>query len=84
MERNEFLKVCQKVSMLPDGVMHTKKWVRKNLKVTYEDNEYYPEYLEIRFKNGTPQNIAVIHELKANCRLCVPLELVEKLINESE
>lgn len=82
MERNEFLKMCQKVSTLPEGVMHTKKWVRKNLKVTYDNNEYYPEYLKIQFKNGAPQNIAVIHELRANCRICVPLDLVEKLTTE--
>ena len=84
MERNEFLKKCQKMSMLPDGIMHTKKDAPKELRVIYNGTEYYPEYLEIKFDNGKVRNIAVLHELKANCRLCVPLELVEKLINESE
>jgi hypothetical protein len=79
MERNDFLKMCQKVSMLPDGVMHTKKNVPKELRVIYDGIEYYPEYLEIKFKEGVTQNIAVIHELQANCRMCVPLDLVEKL-----
>lgn len=82
MERNDFLKMCQKVSMLPDGVMRTKKNVPKELRVVYNNHEYYPEYLEIKFDNGKVRNIAVLHELKANCRMCVPLDLVEKLTTE--
>ena len=84
MNRNDFLRMCQRVSMLPDGVKHTKKNVPKDLLVEYENHQYYPEYLEIRFDNGKVRNVAVIHELQANCRMFVPLELVEKLINESE
>lgn len=82
MERNEFLKMCQRVSMLPDGVMHTKKRVKKDLRVTYDGKEYYPEYLEIKFKEGVTQNIAVVHELKANCIHHIPLDLVGKLTTE--
>lgn len=79
MQRNEFLKMCQKVSVLPDGVMHTKKDVPKELRVVYNNHEYYPEYLEIKFDNGKVRNIAVLHELQVNCRIDVPLDLVEKL-----
>lgn len=82
MQRNDFLKMCQRVSMLPDGVMNTKKSVPKELRVVFDEKEYYPEYLEVKFKEGVTQNIAVIHELKANCRMCVPLELLEKLTTE--
>lgn len=82
MERNEFLKMCQRVSVLPDGVMYTKKNVPKDLLVEYENHQYYPEYLEIKFDNGNVRNIVVLHELEANCRMCVPLELVEKLTTE--
>jgi hypothetical protein len=63
--------------MLPDGVMHTKNNVPKELRVIYDGTEYYPEYLEIKFDNGQVRNIAVIHELQANCRMCVPLEDVK-------
>jgi hypothetical protein len=77
MERSEFLKLCQRVSVLPDGVMHTKRVVPSDLLVEYENRQYYPEYLEIKFENGQARNIAVLHELQANCRLCVPLESVE-------
>jgi hypothetical protein len=82
MERNDFLKMCQRVSMLPDGVMRTKKNVPKELRVVFDSHEYYPEYLEIKFLKGDTQNIAVIHELNANSRICVPLDLVEKLTTE--
>lgn len=82
MNRNDFLKTCQKVSVLPDAVMHTKKDVPKELRVVFDDHEYYPEYLEIKFDNGKVRNIAVLHELKANCRMCVPLDLVKKLTTE--
>lgn len=77
MERNEFLKLCQKVSMLPDGIMHTKRNVPIDLLVEYENRQYYPEYLEIKFDNSKAKNIAVLHELQANCRMCVPLEDVK-------
>lgn len=82
MQRNDFLKMCQKVSVLPEGTMHTKKNVPVDLLVVFGEYEYYPEYLEIKFDEGKVRNIAVLHELKANCRLCVPLELVEKLTTE--
>ena len=77
MQRNEFLKMCQKVSVLDYGVLHIKKNVPKELRVIFDDHEYYPEYLEIKFNNGEVKNIAVLHELKANCRVHVPLENVE-------
>lgn len=77
MERNDFLKLCQKVSVLPDGIMHTKRVVPKDLLVEHNNHQYYPEYLEIKFDNGQVRNIAVLHELKANCRVCVPLEDVK-------
>lgn len=77
MERNDYLKLCQKVSVLPDGIMHTKKNVPADLLVEYENHQYYPEYLEIKFDKGQVRNIAVLHELQANCRMCVSLEIVE-------
>lgn len=77
MERNDYLKLCQKVSVLPDGIMHTKRNVPKDLLVEHNDHQYYPEYLEIKFDNGQVRNIAVIHELQANCRMCVSLEDVK-------
>ena len=83
MERNDFLKLCQKVSVLPDGIMHTKRAVPNDLLVEYENHQYYPEKLIIGFDNGKTVNIALVHELEANCRHEIPLEDV-KMIKESE
>ena len=77
MQRNDYLKLCQKISTLPDGITHTKRAVPTDLLVEYEKHQYYPEYLEIKFDNGQVRNIAVLHELQANCRMCVPLEDVK-------
>jgi hypothetical protein len=57
--------------------MHTKRIVPNDLLVEYENRQYYPEYLEIKFDNGQARNIAVLHEIQANCRMHVPLESVE-------
>jgi hypothetical protein len=57
--------------------MHTKRNVPNDLLVEHNNHQYYPEYLEIKFDNGQARNIAVLHELQANCRMCVPLEDVK-------
>lgn len=76
MQRNEFLKMCQKVSVLPKKTMHNRD-VQKDLQVWFNGKAYYPTHLEIKFDDGAPKNIAVLHELEANCVLCVPLEKVK-------
>jgi hypothetical protein len=76
MERNDFLKLCQKVSLLPDGVMHTKRNVPKELLVNYNGHTYYPIKLTIDFVDGECRNVAVLHELKANCTINCLLSLV--------
>lgn len=81
MERNDYLKMCQKVSVLPDGVMHTKKNVPAELLVKYNNKTYYPLKLEIGFVDGEVQNTAILHELKANCTVYCSLEYV-RLTNE--
>ena len=81
MERNDFLKLCQKVSVLSDGVMNTKRNVPKELLVNYNGKTYYPVKLVIDFVDGEPRNVAVLHELNANCVVHCLLGLVQ-LTNE--
>lgn len=76
MERNDYLKMCQKVSLLPDGVMHTKRVVPDELKVQYNGKTYYPLKLEIGFVDGEVKNTAILHELKANCVVHCMLDYV--------
>lgn len=81
MERNDYLKMCQKVSVLSNGVMNTKKNVPKELLVNYNGKTYYPIKLVIDFVDGEPRNVAVLHELNANCVVHCLLGLVQ-LTNE--
>jgi hypothetical protein len=81
MERNDYLKMCQKVSVLSTGVMNTKKNVPKELLVNYNGHTYYPIKLTIDFVDGEPRNVAVLHELNANCVVHCLLGLVQ-LTNE--
>lgn len=81
MERNDYLKMCQKVSVLSNGVMNTKKNVPKELLVNYNGKTYYPVKLEIGFIDGEVDNTAILHELKANCIIHCELDAVT-LTNE--
>lgn len=66
-ERKTYLEMCQKVSVLPSGVLGIKQNVPDDLKVVYEGIEYYPVSLDISFdKDGKVINTAIIHSLCAN------------------
>lgn len=75
-ERNKFLNLCREVSKLPEGLNYMRTDVPHHLRVIYGGSEYYPYSLYFNFKNGTAQNIAVLHDLKANSFISVPLEEV--------
>lgn len=76
MERDVFLKACQKVSMLKDGISGIKQNVPNELLVKAKNIIYYPLKFEISFKKGEPQNIAILHDLKSNSTVSVNLEKV--------
>lgn len=76
MERNAFLNLCREVSMLPEGLNYMRTNVPLHLRVIYNNSEYYPVSLYFKFLNGRTNNIAVLHDLKANSFLSVPLEEV--------
>lgn len=66
-ERKTYLEMCQKVSVLPSGVLGIKQNVPDDLKVVYDGIAYYPVSLDIRFdKDGKVINTAIIHSLCAN------------------
>lgn len=76
MERNRFLKTCQKVSMLKDGISGIKQNVPDELLVKVNNIIYYPLKFEMSFKKGETQNIAILHDLKSNSIVSVNLEKV--------
>ena len=66
-ERKTYLEMCQKVAVLPSGVLGIKERVPDELKVIYDGVVYYPLSLEISFdKDGKVINTAILHSLTAN------------------
>ena len=78
MQRDIFLKMCQKVSVLPGGVFGIKQNVPDDLKVVHNGIAYYPISYKLSFENGRPTHTAVLHDLKANCIMNANLETVTK------
>ena len=67
--------MCQKVSVLPSGVLGIKQNISDDLKVIYDGVAYYPMSINIGFDNyGKVINTAIIHSLKANSTLSVNLK----------
>lgn len=81
MERKQYLKLCSGISTLPDGVAGTLSRPPPELLVTFDGSVYYPLYYEMHFKMGEYYDIAVLHDLKANSLIHVPLEKVDEYRN---
>lgn len=77
MERNIFLKLCKEISLLPYGLNYIRENVPEELTVTYKGSRYYPYTFYFLFKSGIATDMAVLHDLKANSHLCVPLSEVK-------
>lgn len=74
MDRNEYLKLCQKASM------HTSKSMQipSNLLVKCENIVYCPYGYEMTFDKGITRNTAILHDLRANAIIYADLERIEK------
>ena len=78
MQRDIFLKMCQKVSLLPGGVFGIKQNVPDDLKVVHNGIAYYPISYKLSFENGRPTHTAILHDLQANSITSADLERVTK------
>ena len=78
MQRDIFLQMCQKVSVLPGGVFGIKQNVPDDLKVVHNGIAYYPISYKLSFDNGRPTHTAILHDLKANSIMNANLETVTK------
>lgn len=78
MQRDIFLQMCQKVSVLKNGVCGIKENVPDELKVICDGITYYPISYELSFNNGQPTHTAILHDLYANSIIGVDLEGVTK------
>ena len=78
MDRTEFLKMCQIVSMLKSGILGIKENVPDELKVVHNSIIYYPVAYELSFDKGQPTHTAILHDLQANSITKCDLERVAK------
>lgn len=74
MDRSEYLKLCQKVSMFT-ALNHT---IPPYLLVKYENIVFQPKGYEITFDKGKQRNTAILSDLKANSIIYAKLERVER------
>ena len=78
MQRDIFLQICQKVSVLKNGLCGIIENVPDELKVIHNGIEYYPTAYELSFDKGQPVHTAILHDLKANSITNADLERVTK------
>lgn len=77
-ERKTYLELCQKVSVLKNGICGIKENVPDELKVIHNGIEYYPISYELSFNNGKPTHTAILHDLHTNSITNASLERVTK------
>ena len=82
MNRKLYLELCQKVSVLKDGVLGIKQNVPDELKVVHKGIVYYPVAYELSFLDGQPNHTAVLHSLYANGITKCNLERVKQYEQE--
>lgn len=75
MDRNEYLKLCQKASVLQNAKMGAN--ILDNLKVVHNGQIYIPVAYELSFKNGEPQHRAILRDLCSNSITYTKLERVK-------
>ena len=76
MDRTEYLKMCQKVSVYKkiSGVITD---LPDELKVRYKEIVYYPLEYILSFDKEQPRHTAVLHDLNSNSIVHAELEKVE-------
>ena len=79
MQRDIFLQMCQKVSVLKSGLFGIKENVPDELIAIYNGVKYYPVSYELSFDKGQTVHKAILHDLKTNSIICADLNSVDKL-----
>ena len=81
MQRDIFLQMCQKVSVLKNGVLGIKENAPEELTVVYNGIKYYPVAYELSFDDkGNVRHTAILKDLKANSLLYCRLEDVKECL----
>lgn len=83
MNRKSYIELCQKVSILKDGIFRIKENVPTELKVIHNGIAYYPVAYVLTFdEKGNPQHDVILHDLRANSITQGKLERVTPLNKE--
>ena len=78
-DRKLYLELCQKVSVLKNGICGIKENVPDELTIVYNGIKYYPVAYELSFDDkGNARHTAILHDLKANSVMNADLEKVTK------
>ena len=79
MDRKLYIELCQKVSVLKNGICGIKENVPNELMVVYNGIKYYPVAYELSFDDkGNVIHKAILHDLMANSITYTDLERVQK------
>lgn len=79
MDRTEFFKMAQKVSVYTNRCENLSKPLLENCIVVHNGIKYYPQYVQVGYDEfGKVINIAILHDLKANSITNADLEKVIK------
>lgn len=82
MQRNEFLEMCQKVSILKSDALNIKQNIPDELKIVCDGIIYYPVSYELSFKKGEAIHTVILHDLNANSIIHADLQRVDKFKNK--
>lgn len=79
MDRKLYIELCQKVSVLKNGICGIKENVPNELMVVHNGITYYPVVYQLSFDNkGNVRHTAILHALKANSITNADLKRVTK------
>ena len=79
MDRKLYLELCQKVSVLKNGICGIKENVPNEFIVFYNGIKYYPVAYELSFDDkGNARHTAILHDLHTNSITNANLEKVIK------
>ena len=81
MEKKKYFELCQKVSVLPQGIGGIKQNVPEALCVMYRGVKLYPYAYMLAFDEvtGEPMHVAVLHDMEINSVRHVALAKVEEI-----
>lgn len=79
MERNDYLKLCQKASVKIAifGNWYGVEWAQNEL-VKYKESLYIPFAYRMDFKSGEALHIAILHDRRTNTEVSVRMDQVKE------